>query len=78
MYSYVTSVNSVIWSDNIINNSDEFRLSAYLKVKPVQFYLFLINLGKKMSTSLVFLAIFDTCDVLYNWSISLLSPIVDT
>ena len=33
LYSYVTSVNSVFVSDKIINNSDKFRLSAYLTVK---------------------------------------------
>ena len=27
-------------------------------------------------TNFVFLVIFDTCDVMYNWSISLLPPIV--
>ena len=26
--------------------------------------------------NVVFLVIFDTCDVMYNWSISLLPPIV--
>ena len=29
-----------------------------------------------MLQKLVFLVIFDTCDVVYNWSISLLPPIV--
>ncbi len=42
---------------------------------------FFINLGKHVNTQLmlenfVFLVIFDTCDVVYNWSISLLPPIV--
>ena len=39
------------------------------------FYLILENMstnGKKV----VFLVIFDTCDVMYNWSVSLLPPIV--
>ena len=29
-----------------------------------------------MGENVVFLVIFDTCDVMYNWSISLLPPIV--
>ena len=29
-----------------------------------------------MSENVVFLIIFDTCDVMFNWSISLLLPIV--
>ena len=29
-----------------------------------------------MGEHVVFLVIFDTCDVMYNWSISLLPPIV--
>ena len=29
-----------------------------------------------MSEHIVFLVIFDTCDVLYNWPISVLPPIV--
>jgi len=32
-YSYVTSVNSVIMSDKIINNSDDFKLNTSLAVK---------------------------------------------
>ena len=34
------------------------------------------NVRIKMSLNFVFLVIFDTCDVVYNWSISLLPPIV--
>ena len=40
---------------------------------------FLLNLWKTcqlMGENFVFLVIFDTCDVVYNWSISLLPPIV--
>ena len=29
-----------------------------------------------MEENVAFLVIFDTCDVMYNWSISLLQPIV--
>ena len=32
--------------------------------------------GQLMWENLVFLDIFDTCDVVYNWSISLLPPII--
>ena len=36
------------------------------------FYLILENMGENV----VFLVIFDTCDVMFNWFISLLQPIV--
>ena len=62
MYSDVTSVNSIFLSDNIINNSDNF-------------YLILENILTNVR-SFNFPVIFDTCDVVYNWSISLLPPIV--
>ena len=29
-----------------------------------------------MGGNFIFLVIFDTCDVMYNWSISLLPPVV--
>ena len=86
LYSYVTSVcNSVFVSDKIINNSDNFRIKClfYNKISVIlcvlYFYAFLFNLWKyvilreKISFSFF---IFDTCDVVYNWSSSLLPPIV--
>ena len=42
------------------------------------FYTFYLILEKSqlMGENVVFLVIFDTCDVMYSWSISLLPPIV--
>ena len=39
------------------------------------FYLILENMSTNVK-NFVFVVIFDTCDVVYNWSISLLPPIV--
>ena len=39
------------------------------------FYLILENMSTNVRT-FAFLVIFDTCDVVYNWLISLLPPIV--
>jgi len=77
LYSYVTSVNSVFVSDKIINDSDNFRIKclSYSKIRAilsVLYFLFLHFLWE----NLVFLVIFDTCDVVYNWFISLLPLIV--
>ena len=85
--SDVTSVNLVFVSDKTINNSDNLRIkclsyskiSAILSVLYFLFLHFFITSCHVMSTNvrkLCFLVIFDTCDVLYNWSISLLPPIV--
>ena len=38
------------------------------------FYLMLENMSTKNRDDVVFLVIFDTCDVVYNWSISLMLP----
>ena len=55
---FLTSqVSTVFVSDKIIDNSDNFRLSAYLTVKYVKFYVFFIfcsytflfNLGKHVN-----------------------------
>ena len=86
LYSDVTSVDSVFVTDKIINSSD-FRkkclsyskISATLCVLNFCFYTFLFNLGEHVNwykKNFVLLVIFDTCDVVYNWSISLLPPIV--
>ena len=66
-------------SDKIINNSDHFKIKclSYSKISAILcvFYFcflhFLFNL-RKHCANFVFLAIFDTCDVIYYWSISLL------
>ena len=39
------------------------------------FYLILENMSTN-GENIVFLVIFDTCDVVYNWFISMLPPIV--
>ena len=38
------------------------------------FYLMLENMSTKNRDDVVFLVIFDTCDVVNNWSISLMLP----
>jgi len=82
LYSDVTSVNSVFVSDKMINNSDNFRVKwlSYSKISAilcVPYFLFLHFIWfwktcQLMWGNFVFLVIFDTCDVVYNWSISLL------
>ena len=69
-------------SDKIINNNDKIiKCVSYSEISAIlsslisvykAFYLILENMGENV----VFLVIFDTCDVMYNWSISLLPPIV--
>ena len=87
MYSDVTSVNSVCVSDKIINYNDNFRIKClfYSKINAilcVLYFLFLHFFIKSWKTcqlmweNFVFLVIFDTCDVVHNWSISLLPPIL--
>ena len=57
--------------------------SVYLAVKYVQFdvffifcfYIFYLIL-EKIWENFVFLVTFDTCDVVYNWFIYMLPPIV--
>jgi len=87
LYSDVTSVNSVFVPDKIINNSDKFEIKclSYSKISVilcVLYFLFLHFFNKSWKTCQImwanfdFLVIFDTCDVVYNWPISLLPPIV--
>ena len=87
LHSDVTSANSVFVSDKIDNNSDNFRMKclSYIKISVILCVLYFLFLNffylilENMSTNvrkLVFLDIFNTCDVVYNWSISLLPPIV--
>ena len=66
LYSDVASVNLVFASDKIINYSDNFRIqcSSYSKISAISCVF-----------SFLFLH-FDTCDVVYNWPISLLQSIV--
>ena len=40
------------------------------------FYIILKNMSTNMGENIVFLLIFGTCDVVYNWFISLLPHIV--
>ena len=62
-YSYVTSVNLVFVSDKIIDNF-KMKCFSYSKVNAFSW------------KHVVFLVIFDTCDVVYDLSISLLPPIL--
>jgi len=79
LYSDITSVNLVFVSDKIINNSDNFGIKwlFYGKIFSVftLFYLILENMSTNVRKFL-FPCLFDTCDVEYNLSISLLPPIV--
>ena len=82
LYSDVTSVNSVFVSDKIIYNSDNFLLKclSYSKTSNFMCFYFLFLQSWKtcqlMKVNFVFLVIFYTCDVVNNWSISLLPSIV--
>ena len=87
VYSYVTSVCLIFVSDNIINNSDNFRIKclSYSKFKCnfmcslVSVFTLFIQSWKTcqlMWKNFVFLVIFDTCDAVYNWSSALLPPIL--
>jgi len=89
MFIYLSMVSTVLLPDKIIKNSDNFRIKcfSYSKISAIFvffiicFYTFLFNLGKVKTCQLtgenfVFLFKFDTCDVVYNWYISLLPPIV--
>ena len=87
--SDVKRVNLVFVSDKIINNCDNFKIKflSYSKISAIVyvifsvftlFYLILKNMStnvKKFLFSSLYV-IFDTCDVMYNLSISLLPPIV--
>ena len=87
LFSYVTSVNLVFVSDKINNNSDNFWEKCFILQENkcnlmcslfsvfTLFYLILEN-SKLMWANFAFLDIFDTCDVVHNWFISLLLPIV--
>ena len=82
LYSYA-SVNSVFVSNKIINNNDNFRIKclSYSEISAL-YFLFLHFFVESWKTcqllweNLVFFVIFDTFDVMYHWSISLLPPIV--
>ena len=87
LFSDVTIVNSVFVSDKVlINNSDSLRIKSlsYSKISAIICVLYSLCLHffgilKNMSTNVRkfrFLVIFDTGDILHNWSISLLPPIV--
>ena len=81
-----SQVSTYFLSDKIINNSDNFRIkclshskiSAILCVFYFLFYTFYLNLENMLTKvrNFVFLVIFDTCDVMYHFSVSLLPPIV--
>ena len=86
LYFHVTSVNSVFVSDKVINNYDNFRIKSlsYSEISAILCSVFSVLtffslILENMSTNVrnfVFLCIFDTSDVVYNWSISLFPPIV--
>ena len=73
----LSSVNSVF-----VTNSDNFRIMclSYCKINAILFSVFTLFylILENMSTNVrkFRFVIFDTCDVVYNWSISLLPPIV--
>ena len=58
-------------SDKTINNSDTFRIKylSYSKISAILCVLYFLR-------NFFFLVVFDTCDGVYNWSISLLPTIV--
>ena len=60
--------------DKIINNVDNFKITclSYSKISAILCVLYFIFLHFILFN----LVIFDTCDVMYNWSISLMPPIV--
>ena len=86
LYSDVTSVNLVFVSDKIIKNSDNFKIKCLSYSKKFNFMCSLVSvfllfylIYENMSTNVRqfrFLVIFDTCDVMYNWFISLLYLII--
>ena len=86
LYSYLRSVISVFASAKIINDSENFRIKclSYSKIIAILcvlyflFYTFYLNLENMLTKvrNFVFLVIFDTCDVMYHFSVSLLPPIV--
>ena len=77
----------VLVSDTIINTSDNFRIKCFsyseisailcvLYFLIVHFFISSWKTCQLMFENFFFLVVFDTCDVAYNWSISLLPPIV--
>ena len=79
LYSYLTSVTSVFVSDKIVNNGDYFRIKCLFYSKCnfmcslFSVFIFFYTILEKCQ-NFIFLVIFDTCDVVYYWSISLLPP----
>ena len=71
-YSYVTSINLVFVSDKIVKEVKFYVLFIFCLYT---FYLILENISTNVKKFLFFV-LFDTCDVVYDWFISLLPPIV--
>ena len=80
-YCQLSIVSNKIISDNFRTKSVSYSekgaiLSVIYFPRFTLFYLILKKTCQIIWKYFVFLVIFDTCDVVYNWSFSLLPPIV--